>query len=308
MAGQVGWKTEATVGTPVVVDTFVPVLGANLSVDEGYMRPDGIRAGRRTQNPALLGRRAVSGSVSLELPNVSLAALLKHLFGAVTTAGAGPYTHTYTPGPHLGKSVTMQIGVEDSGGTVRPFTASGTKFESWELSCSVGEFAQLSANWTAKDVVTATGLATASYAAGLTPFTFVHGSVTVNGAAVASAKAVTLSATKGLVIDRHVLGSRLIREQLEKERFEFSTEVTADFDDFTLFALQVAATQVASVLTFNNGTDSLVITCSGQVVGDPPSLTGNGLEEQTIRLDHSHATTDASAITAVLTNTEASAA
>lgn len=307
MAGQVGWKSESTWGTAVTVDTFVPVTEWSLDIDEGYMRPAGIRAGRRTRNPARLGARKVSGTIEMELPNVGVAALLKHLFGAVSTTGAGPYTHTYTPGAHVSKSLTMQGGIEDATGTVRPFTASGVKSGGWELSCAVGEFAMLSVDWTAKDIVTATALATASYPT-IAPFTFVEGSITVNGSAVASANSVTLSASKGLRDDRHVLGSRLIREQLEQQHFEFTSEIEADFEDLTLFNLGVAATQVASVLTFNNGTDSLTITCSGQVIGDPPSLTGIGLESQTIRLDHSHASTDAGAITAVLVNTESTAA
>lgn len=307
MAGQVGWKTEATWGTAVVVDTFVPVLNANLNVDEGYIRAEGIRSGRRTRNPGRLGARVLSGSTELELPNISIATLFKHLFGSVSTTGAGPYEHTFTPGAHLGLSFTQQIGIEDATGTVQPFTASGCKAGGWSLSCSVGELAKLSYDWTAKDVVTATALASASYAAGLTPFTFVEGSITVNGAAVASANAVTLTASKGLRDDRHVLGSRNIREQLEQQHFEFTSEITADFDDLTLYALAAAGTQVASVLTFDNGTDDLVITTSGQVIGDAPSLTTIGLEAQTIRLDHSNATSDANTITAVLTNTETTA-
>lgn len=308
MAGQVGWKSEGTWGTGVTVDTFVPVLSHSIDIDEGLMRPSGIRAGRRTKQPGKLGARKVSGTTELELPNVSIAALLKHLFGAVSTSGAGPYTHTLTPGAALGDSLTLQGGIEGAAGTVHPFTATGVKPGSWELRCNVGEFAILSFDWTAKDIGTGTALASASYASGLAPFTFVEGSITVNGSAVASANSVTLACSKGLRDDRHVIGSRYIREQLEEDRFEFTSEITADFEDLTVFALGVAATQVASVLTFNNGTDTLTITCSGQIIGDPPSLENNGLEPQTIRLEHSHATADASAITAVLVNTESSAA
>lgn len=308
MAGQVAWKTESVYGTGVTPDVFMPVLESKLTIDEGYLRPSGIRAGRRTRNPAVLGARKVTGSTSFELPNVSIAALFKHLFGAVGTTGTNPYTHTFTPGAHLSKSLTLQVGINDAADTVQPFTATGVKVDGWQIDCKVGELAKLSADWTAQTVVTATSLASASYASGLTPFTFVQGTISVNGSAVASAKSATLKCTKGLRNDRNVLGSRLIKEQLEQDRFDFSSEITADFDNLTIFALGVAATQVASVLTFNNGTDTLTITTSGQVVGDPPSLTTNGLEEQTIRLDHSHATADASAITAVLVNTEASAA
>lgn len=308
MAGQVGWKSESTWGTGVTVDTFMPVLGANLEIDEGYLRSEAIRAGRYTRSPARLGARVVSGNVEMELPNTSVATILKHMVGGVATTGAGPYTHTFTPATPFAKSFTLQVGIEDAGGTVRPFTATGTKVSSWEISCEVGSLARLSFDWTAKDVVTVTALATASYSASLVPFTFIEGSVTVNGSPVASARSVTLSAQKNLRDDRHVLGSRYIREQLAEGHWEITSEITADFDDLTLFNLAAAGTQVGSVLTFSNGTESLTITTSGQVVGDPPSLTGVGVEEQTIRLDHSHATSDASAFTAVLVNSEATAA
>lgn len=307
MSGQMGLKTESTWGTGVTVDKFVPVLSAKLNIDEGYIRSEGIRGGRRTRNPARLGRRIVGFGIEQELYNGTIATLLKHAFGTVNTTGAGPYTHTFTPGAHLGLSFTAQTGVEDTAGTVDPFTATGSKMDSWSISAAVGELAKFSYEAVAKDVTTATALASASYAT-LTPFSFVEASITVNGSAVASANKVTLSCNKGLRKDRHVLGSRLILEQREEEKFEFTTEIEADFDALTLFNLAVAATQVASVLTLSNGTESLTITCSGQVIGDPPSLEHQGIESQTIRLDHSHASSDASAITAVLIDSESSAA
>lgn len=307
MAGQMGIKTETTVGTAVTPDIFVPVLKASANIDEGYIRSNSIRAGRRTRNPARLGARVVGGSVEMELYNSSIATLLKHAFGAVATAGT--YIHTYTPGAHLAKSFTLQLGIEDTAGTVQPFTFSGCKMDSWQLTAAVGDgLAKFSFDFTAKDVVTATALASASYGT-LTPFSFVEATVkTVNGADVASANSITYSCNKGLRSDRHVLGSRTIREQLEQQKFEFMTEIAADFDNLTLFALAVAATQVASVLTLSNGTESLAITSSGQVVGDAPSLENHGIEPQTIRLDHSHASADASTVTAVLTNSETTAA
>src|SRR5687768_9626779 len=127
MAGQMGLKSETTFGTGVTPDIFVPVLSANATIDEGYIRSNGIRAGRRTRTPARLGARVVGGTVTTELYNGSIATLLKHAFGAVATTGAGPYTHTYTPGAHLAKSFTMQLGIEDTAGTVNPFTFTGCK-------------------------------------------------------------------------------------------------------------------------------------------------------------------------------------
>lgn len=307
MSGQLGLKTEVTVGTAVTPDIFIPVDSSNLAVAEGWMRPSGIRAGRRTRNPAVLGARDISGSVAFEMAHVSIATVLKHAFGTVVTTGAGPYTHTFTPGSLSGDAFTLQTGISDATDTIRPFTAAGCKMSSWNLSCNVGEFAKFSFDWTAKDIVTATALATASYASGLVPFTFIEGAITVNGSAT-PVRSVQVACNLGLKTDRHVLGSRLIREQLEQDRRDFSTSITADFEDLTLYALSVAGTQVASVLTFTSGADTLTVTSSGQVTSAVPSLTTVGLEENTVTYEQSHATADASAITAVLVNTESSAA
>ena len=307
MSGQMGLKTESSWGTIITPTIFVPVLSSKLSVDEGLINAQGIKAGRRTENPGRLGKRVVGFNTEQELYNGSIATLLHHAFGAVNTTGAGPYTHTFTPGAHLGLSFTAQTGIEDTGGTVDPFTASGCKMEGWRLTGKVGELCKFSYDATCKDVVTSTALATASYSS-LSPFAAMDVTVSVNGSAVASANGFTLTATKGLRNDRFVLGSRNIIEQREQAKFQFITEITADFDSTALYALQAAATQVASVITISNGTESLTITCSGQVIGQPPSLENQGIEAQTIRLRHSHATSDASAITAVLIDSETTAA
>lgn len=306
MSGQAGWKTESVWGTPVVVDTFVPILGFTPTINEGHMRPAGIRASRNLEVPMSLGARSVGGNLRMELPNVSLASLLKAIHGSVVTTGAGPYTHTYGWGAT--PSQTIQVGIEDSTGTVRAFTFEGCKHHQFELSCQVGQFAMLSTDFTAQDVVTGTALATASYASGLTPFTFVHASVSVNGSAVTSARAVTLRGDKRLRTDRHVLASRLPLEQLREGRFSLTGSLTADFDSLSLFALQAAGTSVALSLVFSNGSDSLTYTGTIQIVGDPPPLSSNGLEEQTINFEVGHSSSDATALTPVLVNTEASAA
>src|SRR5690242_4524779 len=175
MAGQVGWKSESTWGTGVTVDIFMPVLSSSITVDEGYMRPGGIRAGRFTRVPARLGRRVTGGSVEMEFVDTSVATILKHMFGSVS--GSGPLT--FTPGTPISKSLTIQTGIEDASGTVRPLTATGSKLDSWALSAAVGDYAKLKFDYTSKDITTATALATASYAS-VTPFTFIEASVTVN--------------------------------------------------------------------------------------------------------------------------------
>lgn len=309
MAGQLGYADESVWGTAVTVDTFVPVLQSNHTTDEGYLRPAGIRAGRRTKAPGQLGAKTVTGQVRMELPNRPLATLLKQMFGTLATTGIGPYTHTASPGSPVGagKSLTLQTGITDASDTIRPFTATGVKLTGWELGLSVGEFAMLTFDWSAKDVVTATALAAASYPSDLAPFTFVQGSLTLAGSPVASPRSASVTAAKNLRADRHVLGSRFIREQLDNDLWEFGVSVQADFDDLTTYNAAIAATQLALVLDLDNGTDSLTITANAQVVNAAPSLTRIGLEDQTIELELVSATTDAAAISAVLVNGESAA-
>lgn len=309
MSGQLGLKTEAAWGTIITPTIFVPVLSARLNDEDNLFQSQGIRAGRRMPNPGRLGRRVTGGTVEMEVYNGSIATILNHAFGTVSTTGAGPYTHAYSPGGNIGKSLTIQTGVEDESGTVDPFTAAGAKFESFRIGVSVSDtLAKLGFDFVSKDIVTATALASASYSSGLTPFSFVEAAVTVNGSPVASANAVTITCTKGMRNDRHVLGSRLIREQREQGKWEVATEITSDFEGLTLHNLKLAGTQVGAVFTLSNGVDSLTITTSGQIVGNPPSLENQGIEPQTIRIAHSHATSDASAFSASLVDSEASAA
>lgn len=149
-------------------------------------------------------------------------------------------------------------------------------------------------------------LATASYAAGWRPFSFDECVVSLNGTQVASANKLSLHGVKGLV-KRPVLGSRFSYAIREQDGFKFDSTITADFDDYSIFLLRSAATVVTEVITFSNGTESLVFTTSGQIVGDPPGVSTHGVEPQTIKVRHS-GTSDANTITGVLINTEATAA
>lgn len=389
MAGQFGYKSESAWGAGGVVDQFLPPLASTISIGEGHLRPAGIRAGRRTKVPARLGARTVSGQVRFELPNIDIATGLTHMLGTVNTVAGPPHQHTATPGAQKGKSMVIQSVVTDGDDVGRPFTSTGVKLSSWELACQVGQFAELSWDWTGRDVyfhrsvtdgvtvsgdatvtsatavftkadlfkpISGTGIpansfigrinsatsvelsssntvhtsvnasasgtgvtftlgtaaASASYDAALAPFTFLEGSLSVGGSLVSSARGVRLKANKGLKTDRHALGTRFIREQLEKDMWAFDGSITMDFENMARTINAASADQLALVLAFSNapdgGTDSLTITSNVQIMGDAPSLTGNGLEEQTVNFEAGHASSDASAITAVLVNGDASAA
>jgi Phage tail tube protein len=149
IAGQLGYVTETAWNVATTPSKFLPFLNEGLKQEVGRLESKGIRAGRRTVAVWRPGARKVGGQVRVELPNLNLAPLLRHMFGAVTTTGAGPYTHTATPGDLTGKSMTLQVGRPDLTGTVQPFTYTGCKVRSWELGAQAGQLAQLTLDHTA---------------------------------------------------------------------------------------------------------------------------------------------------------------
>lgn len=303
--GQLGFKTEVAWGTPVVVDTFHEgYLSDNPVREQAPLVSAGLRAGRRTPHCISAGAKTVSGAFQLELHPDPLATLLTHMFGEVNTTGADPYEHTAVPGAAEG-SFTAQVGIYGSGGTVHPFTYEGCKLTGWNISATAGEIATHSLDVVAQDYLTATALASASYSGDGCPFTFTHGSVSVAGSALAEVTSFQLAATIPRRV-KHGVGSSLIMDPIENGRREHLITVETDFEDLTLHNL--ANTQVACVLNFTAGANSLVITTNVFVVPSTPSHPGVDGEATETFSGICAGTTDAAAITSVLTNSEASAA
>lgn len=308
IAGQVGVKTEVTPGTAVTVDKFLPFLSEGLKQDIARLDSQAIRAGRRTTHTWRPGGKTIQGPLNLELPNVDIAMLLKHVFGAVATTGTGPYTHTYTPGDLTGKSFTTQVGRPDNAGTVQPFTYAGCKVASAELACSAGELASFTVDLSAMSETTATALASASYTAGYAPFSFIDGALTIAGSAVGTVQSATLSISNNLAVDRHRLNSATVKEQLQNGLAEFTGTIVTDFESLTAYNRFVNGTEAAMVLSFTNGADSLTITMNVRFDGETPEVGGVEMLNQSLPFKCLSSTSDAAAITAVLVNTDASAA
>lgn len=145
IAAQIGYALESSVGTVVTPTAFLPLVSESLVQDKQRLESAGIIAGRRvlTSSQWNGGDVVVSGSVQHELYNRGLGKLFTAMFGAVATTGAGPYTHTFTPGDLTGDALTVQVGRPGVGGTVFPFTYAGMKVQSWEIACAAGEIATL---------------------------------------------------------------------------------------------------------------------------------------------------------------------
>jgi hypothetical protein len=143
---QLGFAIETTPGVPVTPTTFVPMLGETLKQDKKRMESGALLQGRRVLPGDMWngGPIDIMGDVNTELYNRGMGKLFRLMFGGAATTGAGPYTHTFTPATLTGLTGTFQVGRGGANGTVYPFTYSGCKVASWELSCAAGEIATLS--------------------------------------------------------------------------------------------------------------------------------------------------------------------
>lgn len=307
LGGQFGYVSETTPGTAVTVDKFLPVTNVGIMNDVDRIEDEGIRAGRLVISHWKAGSETVSGTVETSLWNADVATLFKHMFGSVATAGAGPFTHTYTPSDLNGLAMTMQAGKPDIDGTVRPFTWAGCKIGGWTLSASAGEKAALSLDVVGMSEVTSTALATASYDSGLEMFVFTEGSLTVAGSPVSTVKSIELVADNALT-DRPRLGSSQSLEYKQNGFKAYTGTVTTDFESLTQYNRYINADEVAMVLTFDNGTDTLTVTMNVRFDGGSPELSGAELLEEPIEFKCVSATSDAAAITAELVNGESTAA
>lgn len=305
IAAQLGFKEETVWGTAVTVDRFVPLVSESLTNEIERLESEAIIAGARLLRSQQwsAGGIAVAGDVELELYDRSVGMLFKHMFGSVVTAGAGPYTHTCTPGSMTGLGLTVQVGRPDVGGTVRPFTFAGCKVASWSLECSAGEIAKHTLSLVGKSETTGTALATASYASGIKPMTFVGGAVSLGGSSV-NCKGFTLEGDNGLATERMFLGSQYVAEPLEENLREYSGTVELEFESLTQYAHYTAGDELAAVFTLASGASTVVVTTNVRYDGESPQVGGREILTQSIPVKVLGTTSDASGITAVVTNTD----
>lgn len=307
IAAQIGWASESPFGTYAAPDRFVPLISETLSKDVARLESDAIRAGRFVldDDDWAAGDVTVGGGIELELYAHTIGELLEHLFGQVSTTGSGPFTHTFTPATTFGKSLTVQVGRPGVGGTVHPFSYTGVKVASAELSCQVGQFARLNLDVVGEDETTGESLASVSYNAAIKPLRFTQATVSLAGSPF-SVRSANLTIANAMDTDRRFLGTDTIAEPIDNELREITGELDAEFTDLTAYDRFINGTQAALVLTFSDGTNSLAVTLNVRFDGTTPNVGGRGIVRQPLPFK-AVGSTDAAAITAVLINTDATA-
>lgn len=246
---QAGFVDESTYGTAVTVTKFFPLISESIREDVSKLESEARRSGLHVQRSdiSIPIYKGSAGSVEIPIMSKDFGWWLKHLTGAVATAGPtdSGYTHTGTVGTLKGDSFSAQFNrpFHDSGSN-QPFSYEGGKVASWEISCGVDQEAKLSADLDFENVATGTALASASYPAGLELLSWAHAEslLTIAGTTVPVTE-FTVGCDNGLKLDRHyVRGSALKKEPVADKYREITWSLTADFDSLTQYNRFKAAT------------------------------------------------------------------
>jgi Phage tail tube protein len=216
VAAQIGVATEETFGTYKAPSRFFPFESESLELSYDYIRSKGLRAGRLTQakNLHLQTTQSVAGDVNMEFFNQGMGIILNQLHGnTVTPAKVSESETAYEQSHAIGlvspynKSLTVQVGRPDTGGTVRAFSYIGCKVTSAKLSVDRGGLTMLSFTVDGVDLSTGESLGTASYSTTAVPFTFKQVAAKLAGSEVANVTQITFDIAIPQNTGRYNLGS-----------------------------------------------------------------------------------------------------
>ncbi len=141
-----GAAPEVTYGTyvaPTKHYEFSPSSGEDLKKQQTFVQGGGLAAGTLAQRGTRRAMTAESGagSITMDVPNKSFGLLLQALMGTTVTpvqqGATTAYLQTHALADNFGKNLTLQKGVPQTDGVVKPYTFLGSKVTGAEFSCGV---------------------------------------------------------------------------------------------------------------------------------------------------------------------------
>jgi len=290
IASQVGVIAEATPGTALTVTNFPEFLSEGVNFQKGVLQGQGLHAGGAYNRNS---RRVVStvgagGPLTMEHATKKFNFWWQQMLGSTPTftqqGATTAYLGLHQPGTLDGKSFTYQKGVPQTDGTVKPFTFNGGKVSQWVFSVTDQQIAQLALTMDFWNVVTATGLAAASYPTGNELFNFSQAAIKLGGTASTTSgviavsggatpttlfKGFSLTGQNPMAADRRGLGNGGVKKEQIENGYRTLTgqldgEFTAESETWdvmkadTTTALQLTLTGSVIASTFHNTLDIIL--------------------------------------------------
>lgn len=261
----VGLAKESVFGTAVTPTRWLEFTEPKpFTIDRGIKQGAGLRPGSRVARAARRVKtiRQASGDITVEAFSKGLGLLLEACMGSgVSTVVSGAvYQQVHSLADVL-PSHTIQFGVPNRAGTIRPLTFSGCTVSAWELGGAVGDIATLKTTWDARNWTTATAYTSPSYPSGGNLFTVESATIntgtvimpttTVLGSAgtpLAGVKDFKIAMSNAVVADGFFMnGAGLKDRQLPGTRLP-TVELNVEYQDNTLWDALEANSDLSLVI------------------------------------------------------------
>lgn len=294
ISAQLGVAEESTYGTYVAPTRFYEFVSEELSMEIEKIESESLRSGTYMLSTSRWapGKINVEGDIEMELTYKAMGLWFKHMLGQVNTAqpdavnAPSVYTHTFIPGD-FPTGLTVQVGRTSVDGTTHAFSYLGCRVSEWEMEAAVEDPVKMTVSLFGREEVTTEALETVTYPVGNRIYTFVQGTLTVDGTPV-DVKEFSLSGENGLDDERYFLGSQLRKAPIQAELRTYEGELTTEFNDLVLYNKFINGTEGTLELTFDgpNIEDTfgyqVKITCNVRFDGETPTIGGTEVIEQNI--------------------------
>mgnify|MGYP003441199056 CR=1 FL=1 len=306
-----GLLKETTYGTPVTVSRWFEHTGETFDYNKNIVEPKALRVGSRM---GMTTRRVITtsdagGDVTIPCLSKGMGTMWEQCMGSGTSTlvSGSTYQQLFTFADVM-PSATYQIGIPRYDGTTTPFTYSGGMVDSFELEFANGEVAMLKVTVDARDVTTATALASPTMpAASANLFHFANGSLSTGTVTAPTTWSVEEPVTTALASSVTPLtnvrsGNIKVSHNLNTGGYNFGASgkkrkpstglrevtgsLTVEFDSATFTDAVLSETPMTLVLTFtggalSEGTETLQVVLS-EIKLDGKMPTSNGGDEITV--------------------------
>jgi hypothetical protein len=292
LSAQLGLAPETVYGTFVAPTSWTRVRKADLKKVKNTAQTESITAGSLVASS--LGRvtttRAGEGSVEVDITTKKMGLLLQGLMGTSVTPTlltGSAYSQTHTLADSAGKSLSIQLGIPEVGGTVRAYSYSGCKVTSASFEIEPGAIATATFDFDAQDVSEVPTLGVAAYSTTQRPFSGVLAAIKVGTygaeASVTGVRKVSVKIDRKSDTERFYLGGAGLKsEPIANEPVAITGTISADYIDKTVFADKFAAdtgfslvVEIVGSLITGAHYDTFRITLPGCYLdGDSPTIDG----------------------------------
>lgn len=248
---------ESVYGTAVTPTEPLEATGWDVKLERATEKIHGIRGFSARAIVEL--NKIVRGTVTTKLNPEEIGLMLKALYGAVTTSGAGPYTHTYPPSTGIpatgraGVSLTAQGRVDGS----LCFNWAGVKITSMALTVNPDRTAEIVWGIQGSVADSAASPATPTFPT-LRTFALPQLTIQFDGVSL-DARSLDLQAAFEVDAPFTAGSASLQKEPAETSEFGVSATIEVIFENMTQYNKFAAHTDVDVSIVMSDGTQSLTI-------------------------------------------------